>query len=887
MNRLRRTFLPAVLALIACMVFAQLSGAWWSNGGGGSTTAATATVPAGNTPTVSLAGTTVTVNVSQVSVAGQLVGVLGGGYTVRRYPANGGAAVTPGGTCGASVTGAAAVLSCTETSTPRGDWRYTASPTLFQWTGAESPTSATVTIAPDPASGLTATAAPAGAINLGWTAGAGATGYNVYRRTTAGAYNFTTPVNGATPVSGTTYSDTTAVSGTAYNYVVRSTVIGSAGQQIASANSNESAAVTSDASVPTGVTLNAVTTPMRATVTLSGTATDTISGLANLTFQYKLSSGSTWLTGCSDPSTPYSCNFDTTTVADGLYDFRTLATDNAGNTATSAIQNNRRIDNTAPTASATNPGAYVRGSIVLGGTATDAGSGIASLQLEGREVGAPAWAVVCASATSPLNCPFDTLGVPDAAYEVQLIAIDNAGNQTITPIVGPINVDNTAPTVTMTDPGAAIGGVVPLASTTADAGGIATVLYQYKTSAGTIWNTACTGAVTPFTCNFNTVPLAAGLYDFRAIATDLAGNQTTSAAVTGRRVDNTPPTGVTITAPPAQFRGTITINAGTPLDTGGSGVASVAIQRSPAGAGTWTSICSDTTAAYSCSFDSTVVTDGLYDFRALATDNAGNTATSAVSTSRRVDNTGPNVALTDPGSPLRATVALAATATDAGSGMTSVAFEYKLSAGATWTTISTDTTSAYTASFNTAALNGTYDIRALATDAVGNQSASVVANIVIDNTRPTATDIQTADGVGVFGRPDAGDTVTYTFSEAMSATSFLAGWTGASQAISLRLNQAGQDTMTVYNAANTAQLPFGSVRIGRNHVTASAVFNATMVMTGNTIVITLGTQLSGTVATSATNVTMRWTPSATALDLAGNAMMTTNRNETGGADREF
>lgn len=887
MNRLRRTFLPAVFALIACLVFAQLSGAWWSNSGGGSTTAGTATVPAGNAPTVSLAGTTVTVNVSQISVAGQLVGVLGGSYTVKRYPANGGAAVTPGGSCGASVTGAAAVLSCTETSTPRGDWRYTVSPTLFQWTGAESPTSATVTIAPDPASGLTATAAPAGAINLSWTAGAGATGYNVYRRTTAGAYNFTTPVNGATPVGGTTYSDTTAVSGTAYNYVVRSTVIGSAGQQIASGNSNETAAVTSDATVPTGVTLNAVATPMRANVTLSGAASDTISGLANVTFQYKLSAGSTWLTGCSDTSAPFSCNFDTTTAADGLYDFRSLATDNVGNTATSTIQTNRRIDNTAPIANATDPGAYVRGNVVLGGTATDAGSGIASLQLEGRVVGAGAWDPVCTSATSPLNCPFDTLTVPDGLYEIQLIATDSAGNQTTTPTVGPITVDNTAPTVTMTDPGAAIGGVVPLASTTTDATGIATVLYQYKTSAGAVWNTACTGSTTPFTCNFNTVPLAAGLYDFRAIATDLAGNQTTSAAVTGRRVDNTPPTGVTITAPPTPIRGTITINAGTPLDTGGSGVASVAIQHSPAGTGTWTSVCTDTAAAYSCSFNSTLVADGLYDFRALATDNAGNTAASAIVTNRRIDNTAPTVALTDPGTPLRATVALDAAATDTGSGMASVAFQYKLSAAATWTTISTDTTTAFTASFNTAVLNGTYDIRAMATDVAGNQSTSQFTNIVIDNTVPTATDIQTADGVGVFGRPDAGDTVTYTFSEAMRASSFLAGWTGASQAISLRLNQGGQDTMTVFNAANTAQLPFGSVRIGRNHVTASAVFNATMTMSGNTIVITLGTQLSGTVATSATNVTMRWTPSAAALDLAGNPMATTNRNETGGGDREF
>lgn len=886
MSLLRRTSLPILLALIACVLFAQVAGAYWSIGGAGSTTATTATMPAGNTPTVSLAGTTVTVNIAQISVAGQFVGALGGGYTVKRYPAVAGASVTPGGTCAASVTGAAATLSCTETSTPRGDWKYTVSPTLFMWTGAESAKSATVTLAPDPASGLTATAAPAGAINLSWTAGAGATGYNVYRRTTAGSYNFATPVNGATPVGGTSYSDTTAVSGTAYNYVVRSVVIGSAGQQIESGNSNESAAVTSDATAPTGVTLNAVATPMRGTITLSGTASDTVSGVSNVAFQYKLSSGSTWVAGCTDTTTPYSCTFNTASIADGLYDFRALATDGAGNQTASTIQTNRRIDNTAPTANATNPGTYVRGNVTLGGTATDAGSGIATIQLNGRAVGGGPWIPVCNSTTSPLTCTYDTTTIGDGPYEVQLVVTDNAGNQTTTPTVTPINVDNTAPTVTMTNPGTPLGGIDLLGSTTGDASGIATVLYQYKTSAGAVWFTACTGPTTPFSCNFNTASVADGLYDFRAIATDLAGNQTTSGAVTNRRIDNTAPAGVTITDPGTPIRATITINAGTPTDTGGSGIASVAIQRSPAGAGTWTSICSDTTAAYSCSFDSTTVTDGLYDFRALATDNAGNTTASTAVANRRVDNTGPAVSLTNPGTPLRATVALNATATDGGSGMGTVEFQYKLNASAIWNSIVIDNASPYTTNFNTSALNGTYDIRALATDVAGNQSNSTFTNIVIDNTAPTATNIQTANG-GTLGRPDGVDTATYTFSEPMLATSILAGWSGASTPVTVRLTQAATDTMTIWNAANTTQLPLGSVTIGTGHVTASAVLNATMVRTGNTVVITLGTLVSGTVATSATNVTMVWTPSATATDLAGNAMSTTTRTETGGGDREF
>lgn len=593
MNRLARKTFPAAFAMLVMLVSAQASSAHWSNSGSAGSSAATATMPDGVQPTVSASGSTVTVSIPQISVAGDLVGVLGGGYTIKRYPAAGGAAVTPGGSCESSVTGSAPTLTCNETNMPRGDWKYTVSPTLFQWTSAESTASTAITLLPEPPTSLTAAAGPAAAVNLSWTPGGGATGYNVYRRTSVGAYNFSAPLNGATPVTGDSYSDATTTAGSAYSYVIRGVVIASSGQQLESSDSNETDAVTTDGTAPTGVTLSTVATPMRGTVTFSGAASDTGSGVASFDIQYRLSSGGDWSTACSDDASPYSC-----------------------------------------------------------------------------------------------------------------------------------------------------------------------------------------------------------------------------------------------------------------------------------------------------SADSSGATDGLYDIRALATDGAGNQTASTIQTNRRVDNTGPVVSLTDPGTPLRGTVTLSATSTDVGAGMTSVAFQYKASASTTWTTVSTDSSSPYSANFATATFNGTYDIRALATDVAGNQSDSTISDVVLDNTAPTAIDIQTANG-GTLGRPDSGDIVTYTFSEQMLASSILAGWTGESTAVRVRLNQATTDTMTIWNAANTAQLPMGSVRIGTGHVTSSAVLNATMIRTENTILITFGTQVSGTVSTSAANVTMRWTPSTTAKDLAGNSMSSTARTETGAADREF
>src|SRR4029078_11471688 len=57
------------------------------------------------------------------------------GYLVKRYPAGGGAAtISPIGNC----TGTVAGVTCTEEDTPAGAWRYTITPMIGAWRGAES-----------------------------------------------------------------------------------------------------------------------------------------------------------------------------------------------------------------------------------------------------------------------------------------------------------------------------------------------------------------------------------------------------------------------------------------------------------------------------------------------------------------------------------------------------------------------------------------------------------------------------------------------------------------------------------------------------------------------------------------------------------------------------
>ena len=52
--------------------------------------------------------------------------------------------------------------------------------------------------------------------------------------------------------------------------------------------------------------------------------------------------------------TPYTCSWNTTALADGSYDLRARATDNAGN-QTSTVDRDARLDNTAPTAPTSRP----------------------------------------------------------------------------------------------------------------------------------------------------------------------------------------------------------------------------------------------------------------------------------------------------------------------------------------------------------------------------------------------------------------------------------------------------------------------------------------------------------------------------------------------------
>ena len=192
-------------------------------------------------------------------------------------------------------------------------------------------------------------------------------------------------------------------------------------------------------------------------------------------------------------------------------------------------------------------------------------------------------------------------------------------------------------------------------------------------------------------------------------------------------------------------------------------------------------------------------------------------------------------------------------------------------------------------------------------DVAGNSRTQTGYVVTVDNSVPTASDVQTTNvGGGTVGRAQAGDTIVFSYSEQIDPESILSGWTGASTNVVVRLIDGGctlilcsDDSVTIWNAADNAQVPFGSVNLNRSDYHGGGLLGAqsplrfgasgtpsTMVQAGATITITLGTG-SATADTASGSATMVWAPSATAYDAAGNLTSSSSVNETGTADREF
>ena len=255
-----------------------------------------------------------------------------------------------------------------------------------------------------------------------------------------------------------------------------------------------------------------------------------------VTVQYTPSGGSSWKTLCSGLSAPFTCSWSTTAFSNDSFDLRAVAT--AGLTSsTSAVVSDVLVDNAAPTVAMIDPGTPLSGTATFAATASDAGSGVQQVVLQYAATGG-SYQPLCTLSVDPYSCRYATTTLADGSYAFRAVATDVAGNTATSAAVTGRVVDNTVSSVSLDDPGAFLSGRTTITAHANSTAGIASVRIQYAASGTSTWTDLCTATTAPYSCTWDTTTVANGSYDLRAVLTDGRGATSTSAVVSGRKVDN-------------------------------------------------------------------------------------------------------------------------------------------------------------------------------------------------------------------------------------------------------------------------------------------------------------------------------------------------------------
>jgi hypothetical protein len=424
----------------------------------------------------------------------------------------------------------------------------------------------------------------------------------------------------------------------------------------------------------------------------------------------------------TDRTPPFSINWNTINVANGVHALKVRAWDAAGNQTASALVNvtvdNERVP---PTVVFTSPteGATLTGGVTLSVEASDDQSGVARVEFY---AGA---ALMATDTTAPYTSWFSSRNYPNGPFVLTAKAYDGLGNVGSTQVNVTLDNDLTAPTVAFTSPtsGATLSGAVTLsANASDDRSSISKVeFYLGNTLLGTDWSA-------PYTYSWNTRAHANGAHVLTAKAQDAFGNMASSTAL-NVTVDNdfTVPT-VAFTAPSAgaTLSGTVEL-AATASDN--VGVTRVEFYDGASLLGT------DTTAPYSLAWNTAGVAVGGHTLTARAYDAVGNVGTSAsVSVTVSNDTTAPTVSLTFPAPnatlTIRETYTLTATASD-NVGVTRV--EFFLDGGML---LGSDSTAPYSLSWYNNTTVGVHTLSAKAYDAAGNVTTSTAVTVSAQNPPP-------------------------------------------------------------------------------------------------------------------------------------------------------
>ena len=581
------------------------------------------------------------------------------------------------------------------------------------------------------------------------------------------------PINPASPWTDSTVADLTCYE---YRLVVRDNVNNAATYTTAQT-------VKSDRTIPTGTISATPAGPSRGVISITGTGSDIGMGVQKVDVTY---TGPANGNLCLNPPSPtsWSCTWTTTGVADGVYTLRLVVTDIATNAST-LVTRTIMIDNTAPTASFNSfselsNGQYMHaiGSTLYINTAQNGGFRVAidatdpmsGVQQVVFPVHTGSWTGGLADTTgSPYEDDYTWSSGDTAPGIVNAVVSDAAGNTRNVPYT--ITADTTAPaggTLTYLDDYTNVASIDLTFTNGTDAQSGIEHTHMQRREAPMV-NGAC-GTWSPFgdvgpnnpASPFTDTTVSDGYcYQYQLQVFDNVQNIGVVPSAETVKLDTTAPTGTIGASPVGPVAGTQTIS-GTSDDTS-SGVNTVVVKyASSVSSGTFGS-CSGI-ATWSCTWNTTLLPDGLYTITLEVTDRSGNREASVISRTIVVDNNPPVMSfgsyteVTNPGNmhAIGTTLYYRPTAsgsfivninaTDAGSGVNRVEFPDLNLTGTNWSTNGTDSTSPYAWQYSWSS-GATAPTGTLATgvDQAGN-SATTPFTLLADSTSPAGGTISYVDG---------------------------------------------------------------------------------------------------------------------------------------------
>ena len=269
----------------------------------------------------------------------------------------------------------------------------------------------------------------------------------------------------------------------------------------------------------------------------------------------------TFATTTSGTDNAYDATLNAAALKNGLYDLRAVATDSDGASTTSVVVANAIVANQATAIELAGTSAIpgesdniasigtpVSGTVTFTEIPDGFNGNPTAVAVEVAPHGTTNWTTVATGTaiqgTSDFSSTLDTTTLPDGTYDFLATgSVKAVPGQKAKSFVGgeitDVSIDNTPPSVTLSNPGNQLSGDVVLSASAQDArSGVAAVSFQAAPSGTDSWKALGVISTPPYTLSVDTAQLADGAYDLRAQATNEAGDIATSNVVAGVSVSS-------------------------------------------------------------------------------------------------------------------------------------------------------------------------------------------------------------------------------------------------------------------------------------------------------------------------------------------------------------